>query len=77
VHLPQIAAYGSSHFRIEKNVKSGRTSTTVAALEGPERQAEIARMIGGADVTPSMLAGAREMLAAKAAVTRRTRPSKS
>ena len=32
-HLPQIAAYGSAHFRIEKTVKGGRTSTAVAALE--------------------------------------------
>jgi DNA repair protein RecN (Recombination protein N) len=76
-HLPQIAAYGSAHFRIEKAVKDGRTSTTVAALEGPERQAEIARMISGADVSAAVLASAREMLAGKQAASRRSRPSKS
>jgi len=65
-HLPQIAAYGSTHFRIEKGVKAGRTSTTVAALDGPDRQAEIARMISGADVSAAVLASAREMIEAKA-----------
>jgi DNA repair protein RecN (Recombination protein N) len=65
-HLPQIAAYGSTHFRIEKGVKAGRTSTTVAALDGPDRQAEIARMISGAEVSAAVLASAREMIEAKA-----------
>jgi len=65
-HLPQIAAYGSAHFRIEKGVKAGRTSTTVSALDGPDRQAEIARMISGADVSATVLASAREMIEAKA-----------
>jgi DNA repair protein RecN (Recombination protein N) len=65
-HLPQIAAHGASHFRIEKSVKSGRTTTTVSALEGPERQAEIARMISGAEVSAAVLASAREMIEAKA-----------
>ena len=37
-HLPQIAAYGTSHFRIEKAVRSGRTSTTVARVDGVERE---------------------------------------
>jgi DNA repair protein RecN (Recombination protein N) len=65
-HLPQIAAYGSTHFRIEKGVKGGRTSTAVTRVEGPERETEIARMMGGAAVTASVLAGAREMIEAKA-----------
>jgi DNA repair protein RecN (Recombination protein N) len=65
-HLPQIAAYGGTHFRIEKSVKGGRTSTTVTRVEGIERETEIARMMGGADVSPSVLAGARDMIEAKA-----------
>ena len=65
-HLPQIAAYGSSHFRIEKRVKGGRTTTGVAALEGLERESEIARMMGGAEVSAGVLAGARELIEAKA-----------
>jgi DNA repair protein RecN (Recombination protein N) len=65
-HLPQIAAYGSTHFQIEKSVRSGRTTTGVTRVEGAARVAEIARMIGGSDVSGTVLAGAREMLQAKA-----------
>ena len=65
-HLPQIAAYGSTHFRIEKSVRGGRTSTSVTPVEGVDRETEIARMMGGADVSAAMLAGAREIIQAKA-----------
>lgn len=65
-HLPQIAVYGSAHYRIEKFVKSGRTSTSVAKVDGVDREAEIARMIGGSDISAAVLAGAREMIEAKA-----------
>jgi len=65
-HLPQIAAYGSTHFQIEKSVRSGRTTTGVTRVDGGERVAEIARMIGGSEVSATVLAGAREMLQAKA-----------
>ncbi len=65
-HLPQIAAYGSTHVRIEKSVKGGRTSTSVTRVEGVERQSEIARMISGADVSAAVLASAAEMIEAKA-----------
>jgi len=70
-HLPQIAAYGTTHYRIEKEVKSGRTSTTVSRVDGPERETEIARMMGGAAVTAAVLAGAREMIEAKANARRK------
>jgi DNA repair protein RecN (Recombination protein N) len=70
-HLPQIAAYGATHFQIEKTVRSGRTSTRVQRIEGADREAEIGRMIGGAAVTAAVLAGAREMLQAKANAKRK------
>jgi DNA repair protein RecN (Recombination protein N) len=70
-HLPQIAAYGSTHFRIEKAVKGGRTSASVAQLDGVQRESEIARMMSGAEVSASVLAGAREMIEAKANIKRR------
>jgi DNA repair protein RecN (Recombination protein N) len=72
-HLPQIAAYGATHYRIAKSVKGGRTSTGVARLEGIERETEIARMMGGADVTAAVLAGAREMIEAKANTKRKAK----
>jgi len=62
-HLPQIAAYGATHFRIEKSVRTGRTVTDVARVEGAKREEELARMIGGTDVSAAVLASAREMLA--------------
>jgi DNA repair protein RecN (Recombination protein N) len=72
-HLPQIAAYGSTHYRIEKSVKGGRTSTSVNRLEGGDRENEIARMMGGADVSAAVLAGAREMIEAKANIRRKAK----
>ena len=62
-HLPQIAAYGSSHYRIEKSIRTGRTVTDVARVEGVKREEELARMIGGSDISATVMASAREMLA--------------
>jgi DNA repair protein RecN (Recombination protein N) len=70
-HLPQIAAYGTTHFRIDKAVKAGRTSTSVSRVDGAARETEVARMIAGADVSTAVLAGAREMLEAKANMKRK------
>lgn len=61
-HLPQIAAYGQQHFRIAKSIRKDRTVTEVARLTGPDREQEMARMIGGADISSAVLASAREML---------------
>ena len=61
-HLPQIAAFGTSHYRIAKSLKNGRTVTGVAPLGVREREDELARMIAGADVSASVRASAREML---------------
>jgi DNA repair protein RecN (Recombination protein N) len=64
-HLPQIAAYANSHYRIEKSIRSGRTVTTVAPVAGPAREEELARMIGGADIGSAVLASARALLTAR------------
>lgn len=61
-HLAQIASRASRHFHIEKRVEGERTSVTVTMLEGEQRVQEIARMIGGYDITPTVLQNAREML---------------
>jgi len=65
-HLPQIAAYGATHFHIAKSVRAGRTITSVDRLDQRDREREIGRMIGGAEVSPAVLASSREMLAARA-----------
>jgi DNA repair protein RecN (Recombination protein N) len=64
-HLPQIAAHGTTHYRISKSVKRGRTVTEVMRLGQAEREEELARMIGGSEVSTAVRAGAREMLAAR------------
>jgi DNA repair protein RecN (Recombination protein N) len=61
-HLPQIAARGATQFRIDKNVRGGRTVTSVERLSDGGRVEEIARMIGGAVLTEQTRATAREML---------------
>lgn len=45
-HLPQLAAYGEQHYRVEKAVLSGRTRTQVDALSGKKRVDELALMMG-------------------------------
>jgi DNA repair protein RecN (Recombination protein N) len=62
-HLPQIAAHAATHYRIVKSVRGGRTLTGVARLDASEREEEVARMIGGAGISASVRASAREMLA--------------
>lgn len=61
-HLPQIAKYGAHHFRIEKEVAQGRTRTTIRQLLQDQRVEEIARMLGGEQITDTTLKHAREML---------------
>jgi DNA repair protein RecN (Recombination protein N) len=64
-HLPQIAAHGGSHFAIAKLVKSGRTVTHVTRLDPREREEELARMIGGSEISVAVRAGARDLLASR------------
>lgn len=61
-HLPQIAAFADSHFKITKQVAGDRTRTQVDQLENVEQEQEIAAMIGGAPVSAAALENAREML---------------
>ena len=63
-HLPQIAAHGATQYRIDKHVRGSRTATTVERLDEAGRVEEVARMVGGAQVTEPARAGARELLAA-------------
>ena len=65
-HLPQIAAHATTQFRIEKTVRGKRTVTAVELLDPDGREEEIARMMGGAAITPPVRASARELLRAGA-----------
>ena len=61
-HLPQIAAHGSTQFRIEKSVRGNRTVTTVERLDADGRVDEVARMIGGTAISEPVRTSARELL---------------
>lgn len=62
-HLPQIASMAKNHFYIEKQVDGERTKVSVRGLMMNERIDELARMLGGAEVTDTTRQHAREMLA--------------
>ncbi len=65
-HLPQIACFGDSHYVVSKRIEGERTTTGIARLADEERADEIARMLGGIDITEKTRAHAREMLEEKA-----------
>ena len=60
-HLPQIAAMADCHFEITKQAEDGKTRTTLAKLTEDEVPRELARMLGGAEITESVMANAKEM----------------
>ena len=61
-HLPQLAALADTHFLIEKSERDGRTFTAVTPLDFEGRKRELARIIGGANITETTLQSAAEML---------------
>ena len=63
-HLPQLAALANTHLLIAKEERGGRTYTTVTPLDLEGRKRELARIIGGANITETTLKSAEEMLKA-------------
>ena len=61
-HLPQIAAKGNSHFKVYKTDNNDITETNLKRLTEEERIVEIAQMLGGADITESAMAHAKQLL---------------
>lgn len=61
-HLPQLAALANTHFLISKEERNGRTYTNVTPLELEGRKRELARIIGGTNITETTLKSAEEML---------------
>ena len=61
-HLPQLAALAQTHLLIAKCERDGRTYTTVTPLDLEGRKLELARIIGGANITETTLKSAEEML---------------
>ncbi len=63
-HLAQIAALADSHYKIRKSVENGKTFTEVNTLDHTGRRDELARIIGGVEITKATLDYAEEMLSA-------------
>lgn len=61
-HLPQVAAQGHHHFRVVKTSSDSHTESRVIALDEDARVQEIARMLGGVEITEQTLAHASELL---------------
>jgi DNA repair protein RecN (Recombination protein N) len=61
-HLPQVAAQGHQHLQVSKAVHGGGTASAVARLDEKARIEELARMLGGVEITRETRANARQML---------------
>ncbi|MDI1308282.1 MAG: DNA repair protein RecN [Methylotenera sp.] len=61
-HLPQVAALGSHHLRVSKSLVNAQTLSTIAVLDDEARIEEIARMLGGIEITETTRQHAKEML---------------
>lgn len=61
-HLPQIAAFGNHNYKIEKNSDESMTFTTVLPLSENEKIREIARLLGGANITDTTIKSAEELV---------------
>lgn len=61
-HLPQIAALGSVHYKVEKNETANGTTSKMRQLNDEERVREIAQMLSGSDVSEAAIQNAKELL---------------
>jgi DNA repair protein RecN (Recombination protein N) len=62
-HLPQVASQANHHFQVSKSSEEGKTSSYIDDLDNKQRVEEIARMLGGIEITPTTRKHARELLA--------------
>lgn len=60
-HLPQVASHGHKHLYVHKHIDGNQTQTAVSELQQEKRVEELARMLGGVDLTEQSLAHAQEM----------------
>ena len=61
-HLPQVASQGNNHLQVRKQTRDEMTFTRIDSLLGETRVEEIARMLGGMEITTQTMAHAREMI---------------
>jgi len=62
-HLPQVASQANQHFQVSKKSGGGKTLSSIGALDADARVEEIARMLGGLEITATTRSHARELLA--------------
>ena len=63
-HLPQVASQGNQHFQVAKGTSdNGRTASRIEVLDQKARIEEVARMLGGLEITATTRKHARELLA--------------
>ncbi|MEG0215588.1 MAG: DNA repair protein RecN, partial [Hungatella sp.] len=60
-HLPQIAAMADAHYEITKSSKDGKTTTVIHPLNADQMVSELARLLGGAEITEAVYDNAKEM----------------
>ena len=60
-HLPQIAAMADAHFLIEKSVENTSTVSRIYKLSEEQSISELARMLGGVEITDTVMQSAKEM----------------
>ncbi|MFS2046566.1 DNA repair protein RecN, partial [Stenotrophomonas geniculata] len=61
-HLPQVASKGHAHYRVSKAPVEGMTQSAVEKLDSKAREEELARMLGGVEVSKEARAAARKLL---------------
>ena len=61
-HLPQVAAQGHAHYRVSKAASEGVTQSAVQSLDAKQREEELARMLGGVEMTREARAAAKRLL---------------
>lgn len=61
-HLPQVAAKGNHHFKVQKSISNGKTVTSLKKLSNDERIEEIAMMLSGNEITPTAIAHAKQLM---------------
>ena len=61
-HLPQVAAKGNHHFKVQKSLSNGKMVTSLKKLSNDERIEEIAMMLSGNEITPTAIAHAKQLM---------------
>lgn len=76
-HLPQIAALGSTHYKVEKQETTTGTTSSMTELTAEQRVLEIAQMLSGSDVSEAAIANAKQLLRNRNYVVKVVKPNEN